>query len=306
MHKRVDSKRKEVTMNESGSIGNRQKKLFVLCAIAFLVLVFLYFGKSAGSPTRIHAPVTPIIAVRSAFTLSGSSGGEVTNVKVSVVASFYHNESHFTQGFEIVDGYLYEGTGMNTQSALMKKNLTTGRILVNRRLEAKYFGEGITVFGNYIYQLTWKNRVGFYYDKSEMNYVGSWNYNYEGWGLTHDDKYLIVSDGTSLIRFLDPEGDLSKPVKAITVKYPKGKEQDFLNELEYIDGNIWANVWQTNMIVVINPISGDIVAKLDLSKIRKSNELSGDVLNGIALDKATGKVYVTGKYWKMMYEIEPA
>jgi glutamine cyclotransferase len=297
MHKRPGSS-KEVKMLESF----KPKRHFILGSLALLLILVLYLLSNSASE---RSPYTGY-STRSLFPLFPiTSNGVVPTLKVSVVASFYHNESHFTQGFEILDGYLYEGTGMNAQSALMKKNLTTGKILMIRQLADRYFGEGITIFGDKIYQLTWKDHVGFFYDKATLQLIGSWNYDYDGWGLTHDNYNLIVSDGTSLIRYLDPRGDLTKAVRTITVKYPGGKEQRNLNELEYIDGNIWANVWLTHFIVVINPATGLIVAKIDLTDIRKSGELSGDVLNGIAFDSASRKMYVTGKYWKKMYEIIP-
>jgi glutamine cyclotransferase len=279
---------------------NKNYMILVCVCLGLSLLLFSNYGTGNNPTTTTKSHPTK----HSLFHFSDKPGKTIPLTKISVVNTLSHDPGHFTQGFEIVDGVLYEGTGMHGESKLMKKDLKTGKILESVELDKEYFGEGVTLFGDFIYQLTWKNHIGFIYDTKSFAKVGSWKYNYDGWGLTHDDKYLIVTDGSSTIRFLDPS-NLEKPVKLIRALYPDGKEQVALNELEYIDGMIWANVWMSDVIVVILPSTGHIVAKINLSGMRKQSELGGDVLNGIAFDKDTGKVYVTGKYWKHVYEIEP-
>jgi len=262
--------------------------LFIFCIVG--VFCMIYFN------INIQNKVKP----QGGFKFSNEHGNSVSVMTVSVVNTYYHNQSHFTQGLEIVDGFLYEGTGLNGESALMKKDLFSGKIIQYLHIDYDYFGEGITIFNNKIYQLTWQSKIGFIYEKNSFKKIGSWNYNYEGWGITHDDQYLIVSDGTSLIRFLDPNGNLTNPVKTITVK-KRETQIRHLNELEYIEGYIWANVWMTHEIVVIDPNNGQVRAIINLKNIRKTSE--GDVLNGIAYNKDTDKLYVTGKKWKNLFEI---
>lgn len=232
--------------------------------------------------------------------------------------TFPHDPSSFTQGLELFNGHLYEGTGLNGQSQLLLVDMQTGKALKSYRLARSYFGEGITVFKEKIYQLTWTSKIGFIYDRESFRQVGTWGYQHEGWGLTHDDRYLIVSDGTDVIRFWDPEAEAAAAegegqgqsfnvVKEIKVKYADGRPARKLNELEWISGEIWANVWQDDKIIIINPETGVVRGIVDLTGLRETNSGRSprdDVLNGIAYNKDTGEVYVTGKRWSYIYQIQ--
>ncbi|OFX52804.1 MAG: hypothetical protein A2066_16630 [Bacteroidetes bacterium GWB2_41_8] len=222
-----------------------------------------------------------------------------------LIQSYPHNEEFFTQGLEIHNGYLYEGTGENSRSGLYKTNLKTGKTLQSVKLADRYFGEGITIFNNRIYQLTYKHKTAFVYELENMALVDSFKFaSAEGWGLTHDEQYLIMSDGTNVLTYLDP---LSyKPVKKVQV-YDDNNPVLYLNELEYSDGFIFANIWGTNIIVKIEPATGRTLTKINLDGIltMTNPDKQVDVLNGIAIDPVTKKMYVTGKFYPKLFEIKP-
>jgi len=221
-----------------------------------------------------------------------------------LVQSYPHNETSFTEGLEIHDGFLYESTGENGKSLLLKTNLKTGQIVKSVKLAEKYFGEGITIFKNRIYQLTYKSKVGFIYNLENMALVDSFQFeSAEGWGMTHDDKYLIMDDGTNVLTYLDPT--TLKTVKKLQV-YDDKDATVYLNELEYSDGYIYANLWTTNLIVKIDPQTGKVLSKIDLDGILTMSNPNKqvDVLNGIAIDPVTKKMYVTGKLFPKLFEIK--
>ena len=220
--------------------------------------------------------------------------------------AYPHNIEHFTEGFEIRDGYLYESTGQEGTSAIYKIDLSNLKVVKEYKLEDKYFGEGITILNGKLYQLTYKTQIGFVRDMNTFELIKTWNYkNEQGWGMTNDGKYLIMSDGTEFLTYLDPE--TLNVVKRIQICNNKGVVIN-LNELEYIKGEIWANIWMTDTIVKIDPKTGKIVAVIDLKGLLSSsltNQKSEDeVLNGIAYDNEKNKVYVTGKFWPKFFEIE--
>jgi len=221
-----------------------------------------------------------------------------------LVNSYPHNDASFTEGLEFHNGFLYESTGENGKSFLYKNNLKTGQPLKSVKLADKYFGEGITIFNNKIYQLTYKTKVGFIYNLENLALVDSFHYqSAEGWGMTHDEKHLIMDDGTNVLTYLDPE--TLKPVKKLQI-YDNKDAVVYINELEYSEGFIYANVWGTNLIVKIDPQTGKVVAKIDLddlvSGIKSAKQI--DVLNGIAIDPATKKFYITGKFYPKVFEIK--
>jgi glutaminyl-peptide cyclotransferase len=221
-----------------------------------------------------------------------------------VVQTYPHNETSFTEGLEFHDGFLYESTGENGKSFIHKINLKTGQPVKSVKLADKYFGEGITIFGNKIYQLTYKTKVGFIYNLENMALVDSFHFeSAEGWGMTHDEKYLIMDDGTATLTYLDPA--TLKPVKKVQV-YDDKDALVYINELEYSEGYIYANIWTTNLIAKIDPQTGKVLAKIDLDGILSMTNSSKqvDVLNGIAIDPATKKMYVTGKYYPKLFEIK--
>lgn len=220
--------------------------------------------------------------------------------QVEVVNTFPHDPKAFTQGLVFADGVLYEGTGRNGESTLRKVELTTGKVLQSTPLPAQHFGEGITLLGGKFYQLTWQSHLGFIYEQDGFKQVKSFYLPGEGWGITHDGTRLVVSDGTPNLRFLDPA--TLKEVGRVQVT-EDGKPLDKLNELEFIDGQVWANVWYTDTIVRIDPATGTVVGKLDLSGLNQQRG-GDDVLNGIAWDAAGKRLFVTGKLWSQLYEIK--
>lgn len=226
-------------------------------------------------------------------------------LEYTILNTYNHDLEAYTQGLEFHNGVLYEGTGQRGESTLRKTDYKTGYVSKKIGLEPQYFGEGITFFNGKIYQLTWQEKVGFVYNAETLEKEKTFNYfkDIEGWGLTHNDKYLIMSDGSNTIYFLDP--NTQKLVKSINV-YTDTSKIEQLNELEWIDGKIWANVYQKDAIAIINPENGAVEAVLNLaelkSKVKQHPEV--DVLNGIAYNPATKTIFVTGKNWDKMFEIK--
>jgi glutaminyl-peptide cyclotransferase len=221
-----------------------------------------------------------------------------------VVRSYPHDRQAFTQGLVYVDGVLYEGTGMNGQSGIRKVRLETGEVLQTRPLDAKYFGEGIVVWKNTIVQLTWRSGLGFVYDRDTFEPRRTFTYTGEGWGLTHDGTRLIMSDGsdTGTLRYLDPQ--TLRETGTLIVRDAGGPVKN-LNELEFIKGEIYANVWQTWRIARISPKTGRVTGWIDLHGLLDPREAGGaDVLNGIAYDAAKDRLFVTGKWWPRIFEIQ--
>lgn len=228
-----------------------------------------------------------------------------------VTNNFPHDTDLYTEGFLFYAGRLMESTGaplelQNTRSLIGIQNLETGKLAVKVELDkAKYFGEGIAILNNKLYQLTYKNQLGFIYDATTFKKISEFKYaNLEGWGLTTDDKSLIMSDGTDNLTYISP--NTMSPLKTISVT-ENGAPLTQLNELEFIKGYIYANVYGTNFIVKIDPSNGDVVGKLDLSKVfitEKNMNPGAAEMNGIAYDPIADKVYITGKLWAHIYEID--
>ena len=232
---------------------------------------------------------------------------DVYNYKI--INTYPHDKKAYTQGLEFHNGYLYETTGRKGQSWLRKVAIKTGEVLQQKDLDNKYFGEGMTIFDDTIYWLTWQANKGFTYDLTNFDLTGEFKYqkSLQGWGLTHNETELIKSDGTNKIWFLDPVTKKEKRhIQAYTNKYAV----DNLNELEYINGKIYANKWQQNSIVIINPENGIIEGVANLNGLRdlvakdQKLEKNDDVLNGIAYDNKTKRLFVTGKHWGKLFEIE--
>jgi glutaminyl-peptide cyclotransferase len=221
-----------------------------------------------------------------------------------IVHAYPHDPDAFTQGLVYVDGHLYESTGRNGKSSIRMVDLATGRVLQRYDLAAKYFGEGLTSWGSDLIQLTWKAELGFVYDRSSLVWKRTFHYDGEGWGLTHDDKQLILSDGTPVLRFLDPRS--FSETRRISVTDENGHPLSNINELEYIHGEIYANVWHTDEIVRISPHTGKILGRIDLSGLMDKNQLADPdaVLNGIAYDAKGDRLLVTGKLWPKLFEIK--
>jgi glutaminyl-peptide cyclotransferase len=223
-----------------------------------------------------------------------------------IIHTYPHDPQAFTQGLVLVDGHLYESTGLNGRSSLRLVDLATGRVLQKYDVPAQYFGEGLTDWGSTLVQLTWQAHKGFVYDRFSFSVLRTFSYEGEGWGLTHDRAHLIMSDGTAYLRFLDPKS--FRELKRIHVTDEAGRAVEHLNELEYVHGEIYANIWGSDTIVRISPRTGKVLGHIDLSGIIDKRELAGSnaVLNGIAYDSAGDRLFVTGKLWPKLFEIRVA
>ena len=227
---------------------------------------------------------------------------EPTLYTYEIEAEYPHLRTSYTQGLQFINGELWEGTGEYGNSRILRTDLATGKILASRENSKDEFGEGITVLGDKIYQLTWLNGKLHIYDKATLRHLATHTYKGEGWGLTTDGEKLYMSDGTNYIRVLNPETLAQERRFGVTLR---GESLQYLNELEWIDGKIWANVYTTDHIVIINPENGVVEGVIDLSGIlpEKEQDSRTDVLNGIAYDKATKRIFVTGKNWSKLFEI---
>lgn len=218
-----------------------------------------------------------------------------------VVHVYPHDPEAFTQGLVYRDGVLYEGTGLNGRSTIRKVRLENGEVLQLQKVDSQYFGEGIAVVGDVIYELTWQSGIGFLYDRTTFERKGTFTYHGEGWGLTYDGQRLIMSDGSAFLRFLDPA--TQKEVSRIEVKdgtTPVGN----LNELEVVKGEVFANIWQTERIARISPKTGRVTGWIELKGLLTPREAQeAQVLNGIAYDAAGDRLFVTGKLWPKLFEI---
>ncbi|MFT8737081.1 MAG: glutaminyl-peptide cyclotransferase [Zymomonas mobilis] len=220
-----------------------------------------------------------------------------------IVHSYPHDTKAFTEGLFYRNGYFYESTGLNGHSSIRKVDIETGQTLQKIDIGKSYFGEGISDWKDKIIGLTWQSQLGFVWNIKNLRQVRSFHYEGEGWGLTHNDQYLIMSDGTPVLRFLDPESLTTLRMITVTAH---GEELPELNELEWVDGEIFANVWQTNKIVRIDPESGKVTGIIDLTGLLdQAGPLPSpiDVLNGIAWDKDNHRLFVTGKLWPKIFEI---
>jgi glutaminyl-peptide cyclotransferase len=219
-----------------------------------------------------------------------------------IINTYPHDPNAWTQGLVFENGSLYEGTGRWGQSELRQVALESGLVVRSQPLEDQYFGEGITIFGERIYQLTWQENTGFIYDINSFELTQTFSYPHEGWGITHDSRQLIVSDGTPAIRFWNP--DTLEETGRITVHDNNGPVNR-LNELEYVDGEIWAHIWLTDLIARIDPETGRVNAYIDLTGLLDLADFTQpvDVVNGVAYDAATGRIFITGKLWPNLFEI---
>ncbi|MDI3542733.1 MAG: glutaminyl-peptide cyclotransferase [Candidatus Atribacteria bacterium] len=221
--------------------------------------------------------------------------------QAQVVAIYPHDPQAFTEGLIYDNGFLYESTGLYGESSLRKIDLNIGEVVRLVELRDQYFGEGLALVGSTLIQLTWKEKIALLYDKNTLELKKTVYYPYEGWGITYDGNHLIVSDGSNLLRFLDPR-DFSL-MKELPVSLG-GKSIDQLNELEYINGKIYANVWYTNIIVIIDPRNGEVVGWIDLALIEEKRNTGENVPNGIAYDTENNRLFITGKRWSHIYEIQ--
>ena len=250
-----------------------------------------------------HGLVAAVVVVLAVLAWWNPRGSGPPVDEVSVVQEFVHDSEAYCQGLVSHEGRLYEGTGLRKKSTLREVNLETGEVLVSRQLPGELFGEGITIFGDKIYQLTLDAEVAWLWDLATLEKVGELPYEGEGWGLTHDGRHLIMSDGTPTLRFRDPE--TFAVVRELEVT-SAGRPVSDLNELEYVEGEIFANVWQRDRIARISPETGEVLRWIDLTSLRRLVAPMGnpEVLNGIAYDAAAKRLFVTGKNWPRLFEVK--
>ena len=284
---------------------NWQRMLSLLGAMIGLFLV----GCNGTVATAVAPTATPITATATLAPTPTSAlptpSPDLTPIQYTyrVVNTYPHDSNAFTQGLVWDDGIVYEGTGLNGRSSLRRVDLLTGTVQQQIDLEEQYFGEGIVVFDDRIIQLTWRNNTGFVYDKNSFAQLDTFSYPTEGWGITSDGERLIVSDGTYALYFWDPE--TLAQIGSVSVYDDRGLVRS-LNELEYVNGEVFANVWQTTRIARIDPGNGRVTGWIDLSGILDQSTLTQpvDVLNGIMYDPIEDRLFVTGKLWPTVFEIE--
>ena len=263
--------------------------------ISGFLLMILAVGSCSTSPVSESSP--------SQITPSSTIPQPVPVYTYRVINTYPHDKEAFTEGLVFESGVLYEGTGLNGRSSLRKVELKTGKILQFYELPEQYFGEGITVYKDTIIQLTWKSNTGLVYNKNSFALLRQFSYVGEGWGITNDGNWLIMSNGSSILTFVDSE--TFAPISHIEV-HDGDIHVDELNELEYVNGEIFANVWHTDKIAIIEPADGRVVGWVDLTGLLQTPPFSGrgDVLNGIAYDAQSDRLFVTGKFWPFLFEIK--
>ena len=272
--------------------------------VSLILLIWLLLAivsSCAPAPTQVNETATP--APTLTVTPSPTFSGTPEAYSFTILKRWPHDTSAFTEGLTFKDGNLYESNGQNGQSDLRILDLDTGEVKNKVNLGEEYFGEGMTILNGKIFQLTWQNNKGFIYDEDSLALLGEFAYQGEGWGLTTDGHSLIMSNGSNAITFIDPETFL---VQKVIYVYDNGAPLIRLNELEYIEGKIYANIWYGEKIVQIDPELGTVLGWIDLTGLRPaSTEQNGEaVLNGIAYDAVNDRLFVTGKLWPEVYEIK--
>ena len=220
--------------------------------------------------------------------------------KANIIKKYKHDPSAFTQGLVYQNDHFFESTGGWGSSEIRKINKHTGKVINFNKLQSKYFGEGLTIYDNRIFQVTWKSNKGFVYDINNFKLLDDFKIYGQGWGLTNDGKSLILSDGSEKIYYLNPKNFEIEKTISVSVN---GNKLIYINELEFIRGEIWANIWKSNDIITVNPLSGIVTSIFDISKISEQTEIE-DVANGIAWDKVNDKIFITGKNWNFIYLLD--
>jgi glutaminyl-peptide cyclotransferase len=293
--------------DSGGAIRPRVGIALAIVAVALLALSLRLWAPGVGlmaqptpAPATLPAPTTPLWLPRVSV---AEPEAETPIYGYRVIAEFPHDPNAFTQGLLYHDGLLYESTGLYGASSLRRVELETGRVLQQVDLPANYFGEGLALWGERLIQLTWQENTGFFYDRETFQLLDQFSYPGEGWGLTHDGQRLIMSDGTAELRFWDP--DTLEEIGRVTVRDHQ-RPVNLLNELEYVRGEVYANVWMSDRIARIDPTSGQVVAWIDLAGLLSEADRQGrvDVLNGIAYDAEADRMLVTGKWWPKVFHIE--
>lgn len=284
------------------------KRLSGLLGLVALVLAAACAPTQSPPAAKTLAPVeapAPVVSAPVSPAVSPVATAKLPQqYTYRVINTYPHDRQAFTQGLIFQDGIFYEGTGLKGQSSLRKVNRQSGEVLQQTNLPPTLFGEGITILGDKLYQLTWQSNLGFVYNKNTFERLSDFHYPTEGWGITHDGQKLIMSDGTDTLYFWHPE--TLKEIGRVRVFDDAGPVTR-LNELEYVNGEVYANVWQTDRVARIDPQTGRVLAWIDLSGLLSAADVSGyqvDVLNGIAYDAGSGRLFVTGKWWPRVFEIE--
>lgn len=279
-------------------MGNRRTGISLMASMLTMTLALCSCANASGSKSASAAEAPSEQGIQSNVSRTKV---KVTGYKIQIVNEFPHDVTSYTQGLFFYGGEMYESTGLNGKSTFRKVDIKTGKPLYRLDFGKKYFLEGSVEKDGNIYILTWMNGVAFVYDAKTLEYKSTFSYPREGWGLTTDGKSLIASDGTANLYFMD---DSFKTGRKLTVKL-NGRPVRDLNELEYIDGKIWANVYLTDMIVIIDPADGNVTGIVDCTGLLPENLRTEDtdVLNGIARNPADGKLYLTGKNWSRLYEV---
>ncbi|MFL6216695.1 MAG: glutaminyl-peptide cyclotransferase [Blastocatellia bacterium] len=285
------AKKTAAQSNPSRQRRSRVPIIAIVAVIAVAALITYFFTRTdktaPGSSSNVNRPpATPPAKLDS----------------YEIVNDYPHDPQAFLQGLVWYDNGFYEGTGLERRSTLRRVDFPSGRVVKSTSLAPDLFGEGVALVGDRLIQLTWTTKRGFVYDRDSFKLLREFSYDTEGWGITYDGKNLVMSDGTSTLTYLDPE--TFQPVRRINVTW-NGRPQDQLNELEYIEGEIWSNVWQTNYILRIDPESGRVKSYLDLKNLLAPQLRTGseDVLNGIAYDAQAKRIFVSGKLWPRLFEI---
>ena len=283
-------------------MGNRRTGISLIASMLTMALALYSCANASGSKSASAGNnVVEASSEQGIQSNVSRTKVKVTGYKIQIVNEFPHDVTSYTQGLFFYGGEMYESTGLNGKSTFRKVDIKTGKPLYRLDFDKKYFLEGSVEKDGNIYMLTWMNGVAFVYDAKTLEYKSTFSYPREGWGLTTDGRSLIASDGTANLYFMD---DSFKTMRKLTVKL-NGRPVRDLNELEYIDGKIWANVYLTDMIVIIDPADGNVTGIVDCSGLLPENLRTEDtdVLNGIARNPVDGKLYLTGKNWSRLYEV---
>lgn len=257
-----------------------------------------------GPLALLALAMTVCLSCADQIDLDSFRGSSIEAFSYRIVDSYPHDPSAFTQGLVYYQGEFYEGTGLYGRSSLRRVKIETGEVLEIVNLEDEFFAEGIAIWEDRIIQLTWKSRQGFVWDREKLSQIGDFTYRTEGWGLTSNETRLIMSDGSDTLYFLDPENYSLHGTLKVTAS---GEPVRGINELEYIEGMIYANLWPSSWIAIISPDTGEVTGRIDLSGILEEGGTPAgrvDVLNGIAYDPSGDRLFVTGKLWPRLFEIE--
>jgi glutamine cyclotransferase len=292
-HLRFGMAKKTTKSRPARTHQGRATKIAVIATAAILGLALIYFLFVRSNAT---APATQSNANHS----SASAPAKLDTYEI--VNSYPHDPQAFLQGLVWYDNGFYEGTGLEGHSTLRRVEFPSGKVVKTISLAPDLFGEGVALAGDRLVQLTWKAHRGFVYDRESFKLLREFRYDTEGWGITYDGKNLLMSDGSNTLTYLDPE--TFQPVRRLNVTW-NGRPQDQLNELEYIEGEIWANVWQEDYILRIDPETGRVKSYLDMKNLFPPQLRTGseDVLNGIAYDPQSKRIFVSGKLWPRLFEI---